>query len=242
MLVFISWSGERSKHAAAALAQWLDRVIQAAEPWISTDVAKGSRWGAEIANRLERSRVGIVCLTPENLESRWILFEAGALSKTSGAYVCTFLVGLSPEDVEPPLSQFQHTTTEKADVKRLVFTINRAVESAGERSVPEPVLNETFEMFWPALEKSLRAVVDLPQVESVPPNDAVLKEMLVTLQRVERQLTQGETPSPATTNSALDSSLDELASSELISRSLKTSNPSVKDLLALQNVLKRFNE
>jgi hypothetical protein len=81
MLVFISWSGLRSKHVAEALEDWLAQVIQAVEPWISQDIDKGSRWGAEIADRLERSKVGIICLTKNNLNSKWIHYEAGALSK-----------------------------------------------------------------------------------------------------------------------------------------------------------------
>jgi hypothetical protein len=59
MKVFISWSGERSRKVAEALQQWLPRVIQATEPWISTEISKGSRWGPEISSRLEESRIGI---------------------------------------------------------------------------------------------------------------------------------------------------------------------------------------
>jgi hypothetical protein len=69
-----------------------------------------------VADRLEQCRVGIICMTPENLESRWILFEAGALSKTKEAHVCTLLVGLTPAEVKPPLAQFQHTMMERADI------------------------------------------------------------------------------------------------------------------------------
>lgn len=75
MLVFLSWSGDRSKAVAEALAAWLGQVVQAVEPWLSRDIAKGTRWGSEVADRLEKSRVGIVCLTPENLDAPWILFE-----------------------------------------------------------------------------------------------------------------------------------------------------------------------
>ncbi len=83
MKVFISWSGERSKAVAQAWHDWLPNVIQAVEPWMSeTDIAKGARWGMDMARELDETRVGIICLTPENLNAPWILFEAGALSKT----------------------------------------------------------------------------------------------------------------------------------------------------------------
>lgn len=81
MLVFLSWSGSRSKAVAETFSKWIVQVIQAVEPWISSDIEKGARWNSEVAARLEQSRVGIICLTKENLDAKWILFESGALSK-----------------------------------------------------------------------------------------------------------------------------------------------------------------
>ena len=81
MKVFISWSGETSKGLAEALREWLPAVIQAVNPYFSPDdVSKGSRWSSEISKELEDSAIGIICLTKENLEAPWIMFEAGALS------------------------------------------------------------------------------------------------------------------------------------------------------------------
>ena len=96
MKVFLSWSGQRSKAVADLLAKWTPHVIQAVEPWISSAIDKGARWQSETAARLEDVKVGIVCLTPGNLSEPWILFEAGALSKTTGSSVCTFLFDLYP--------------------------------------------------------------------------------------------------------------------------------------------------
>ena len=60
MKVFLSWSGIRSKLMADALRDWLPLVIQAVEPWLSeSDIEKGVRWGPDISDRLEESRVGI---------------------------------------------------------------------------------------------------------------------------------------------------------------------------------------
>src|SRR5687767_13125889 len=99
--IFISWSGEPSRKVAEALHGWLPMVIQAATPWMSnSDIEKGQRWGNEIAARLSQIDIGIVCLTPDNLNSPWLLFEAGAISKEmQRGRVCTYLVDLRPEDV-----------------------------------------------------------------------------------------------------------------------------------------------
>src|SRR6267154_4034636 len=92
--VFISWSGKRSLGVAKKLRNWPPTVVQAARPWMSdTDIEKGTRGLNEIANALNGIKVGIVCLTPENLNEPWLLFEAGALSKTiteDKSRLCTY--------------------------------------------------------------------------------------------------------------------------------------------------------
>ncbi len=108
MRIFISWSGERSKALAEVLRQWLPGVIQAVQPYYSPDdITKGARWSEEIAKVLEESRVGIICLTRENLDAPWIVFEAGALSKKlEKSKVSPILFGVEPTDLTGPLIQF----------------------------------------------------------------------------------------------------------------------------------------
>ena len=152
MKVFISWSGDRSRRAAEELKAWLQRVIQSVDPWVSPDIAKGARWGEEVARELEAAKVGIFCLTAENKEAPWLLFEAGAVSKTKDAHVCTLLIGVAPSEVSYPLAQFQHTLAEESQMFGLLQTINAAVERTGGRALAEAVLRESFDAWWPKLE------------------------------------------------------------------------------------------
>jgi hypothetical protein len=155
MNIFISWSGHRSKFVAESLREWLPKVIQSLNPWISSsDVTKGSRWQIEIAQKLEKSNFGIICLTPENMNEPWILFESGALSKTLGSSrVCPLLIELTPTDITGPLSQFQLTKLTKDDFFSLLKNINKEM---GEISLPEERINETFEKWWPDLSNILK--------------------------------------------------------------------------------------
>lgn len=155
MDVFISWSGERSRAAAEALRGWLPKIINAIKPWLSSaDIDKGARWSTDVASRLEGAKAGIICLTPSNLHSDWILFEAGALSKTfQNTYVCPFLIGLEPSDVKPPLAQFQATKAEKDDVLKLLKTLNSAL---GDNALPETHIEEAFDVWWPKLDSQLK--------------------------------------------------------------------------------------
>jgi hypothetical protein len=155
--VFISWSGERSKLIAEALREWLPMVVQLVKPWMSSqDIDKGSRGLVEMAQALNSIKVGITCLTPENLTSPWILYEAGCLSKTidDSTRLCTYLLGgLQNKDIEPPLSQFQHTNANVKDTRALVHTVNKAV--GGEDALSEKTLDSIFAQFWPKLEEQL---------------------------------------------------------------------------------------
>jgi len=177
--VFISWSGNRSRHVAEALHEWLPMVIQAAKPFLSKrDIDKGSRWHIELARALEVTKVGVVCLTPENTSAPWLLFEAGALSKTvdRGTLVCTYLLaGFQPSDVPPPLSEFQATKSEKDETRQMIQSINKAIGSP----VSEHTLNKVFDAFWPMLEAKLSC---LPNPETnVPPRrklDDMVSELL----------------------------------------------------------------
>lgn len=155
MDIFISWSGARSLAVAEALRDWLPMVINAAKPFLSVaDIDKGARWNSEVAGRLEKSKAGIICLTPGNMGSHWLLFEAGALSKTvSNTYVCPLLIGLKPADVKGPLAQFQFTSTSKSDMLSLFKTLNSALSEA---ALPEAQIQRAFGLVWPQLEYQLK--------------------------------------------------------------------------------------
>jgi hypothetical protein len=95
-----------------------------------TDLDKGSRWASGIGEGLEDTDAGVSILTPENLTSPWLNFEAGAIGKAFGqSRVMTFLIGLGPGDVPQPLGQFQHTSRTKADVLKMVTDLNKLSES-----------------------------------------------------------------------------------------------------------------
>ena len=52
-------------------------VVSYVEPWLSdADIEAGERWGQSIATELAASNFGIVCITSENVNSPWVLFEA----------------------------------------------------------------------------------------------------------------------------------------------------------------------
>lgn len=196
MRVFLSWSGDSSRQAALVLRDWIPKVIQSVAPWMSfEDIGKGKRWGGELARELDESRFGIICLTPDNLHSAWIHFEAGAVAKSiAGSLeqgrVTPLLLGVQPSAMPGPLAHFQATTFDSADFYRLMTDLNGATESP----LSERLLSESFDMWWPSLNTSIqdlltRLTVDPNGVESKPPPQAeLLEEILTSVRSQERQL------------------------------------------------------
>ncbi|WP_160160850.1 TIR domain-containing protein [Actinomadura sp. K4S16] len=190
MKVFLSWSGDKSKAVAEVLKTWLPDVIQAIEPWVSSqDIAKGSRGLKELADELKGSDFGIVCITSDNQDAKWINFEAGALSKiVEGSYVVPFLLDINVQDLSGPLAQFQATrSNSKEDVKKLIFDINEAL---GANSISVERLERAFERNWEDLDSSLRGVREQSQrpMKASRSDSEILAEILVLVRQQERRL------------------------------------------------------
>jgi hypothetical protein len=190
MKVFISWSGERSKLVAELLDDWIQCVIQAVDPWMSSkDIDRGALWFTEISDQLANTTVGIVCLTKENKNKPWILFESGALAKgLSSNRVCTFLIDLAPTDLENPLAQFNHTFPTRDSLWELVRTINI---TAKENSLKESILARVYDTYWPQFEESFAKIIDsTPEATAAPKrkNDDIMLDVLSTVRMLDRRL------------------------------------------------------
>lgn len=183
MKVFISWSGARSYAVALALRDWLPSVIQALQPWMSaTDIQRGSQWPLQVATHLAECDIGIICLTPENLNEKWILFEAGALSKVlDRAHVCTYLVGLEPSDLDWPLAMFQATVATQDSTRAMLQTLNSALGAAGIDAIR---LNNIFDVWWPRLEQRLQ---ELPVPDMITTPERTSRAMIEELLNLTRQ-------------------------------------------------------
>jgi hypothetical protein len=194
MDVFISWSGPRSRIVADALRSWLPSVLQAVDPWLSSaDIDAGSRWHQELGSRLSTSNFGVICLTPENQSNKWLLYEAGALSKSvESARVVPYLVGLRKADVDGPLSHFQSVEADKDGTFELLRSLNAVLSTGAGRALLEANLARAFEVWWPELDLSLQKARDMstentPEVAGRATEDMVL-EIVENTRSVSRRL------------------------------------------------------
>lgn len=141
------------------LGPWLSRVFQAIRPLISSkDIRAGSRWPIELAKLLDESQFGILCVTRENMNAPWLLFEAGALSKSlDEGRVIPYLLDLEASDLRGPLSQFQAVVADEKGTRQLVQAI---AEAHPLNLRPVELLNDVFSTWWPKLRSQLEELVN----------------------------------------------------------------------------------
>src|SRR5215471_20681854 len=159
MNIFISWSGERSNRAALGLRSLLEAVFQrAVQVFISEYIGPGENWVQRIQEELKQSQIGIVCLTYDNFQTPWLLFEAGAaaIALGSGRILVPYAVDELPDAADrSPLAMFQRARADHDGTYRLVQKINQA------RKDPEDTKNlqKYFEKWWTDLDETIK---DLP--------------------------------------------------------------------------------
>lgn len=184
MRVFLSWSGQQSHDMAQALNEWLPHVINAVKPWLSSqDIDKGARWFEEIGNTLQESSFGIICLTAENIKAPWILFEAGALSKSLGqSKVCPLLTNIKNADLQGPLAQFNTAGVSKDEILKLLKSLNSNLNADQART--ESQLDEAFNVWWPKLESKIESIANAnnyggsEEKKKKRPTEDILEEIL----------------------------------------------------------------
>jgi len=184
MEIFICWSGPVSKKVAELIYNWLQNMFHVVKPWLSEyDIDKGDHWNDVLDSKLQNSNFGLVCLTPDNLNNPWVLYETGSISKSLKGRTWTLLYRLKPADIKGPLSRFQHTVAEKNDILQLVQSINHILDN---ESLNEKRLLSQFEKWWPDLESGLDGINNsiIEASTTKPRSDReILEEMLEILRK-----------------------------------------------------------
>jgi hypothetical protein len=165
MDVFLSWSGTHSHEIALFLRDWLQEVLPGCKPWVSSeDIAKGTRWSDALHTQLDKTQICLVCVTPENVLSPWLYYEAGYIANKLGVTaVCPYLVGVPAKLVTgTPLGLYQCTQADKADTLKLIRDLNRLLAEPHDTRL----LEGNFQAKWPQLKRRIEKVLEgLTEVE-----------------------------------------------------------------------------
>ena len=193
--VFLAWSGPVSYKMAELLKDNLSLFVRNVDIFMSEDIGKGKRWESEIAKALGSTKFGILCLTPENLNSEWIHFEAGALSKTvdDSTHVCPLLIDVQKSELKEPLASFQATLFDKEEFRKLV----KALAHVCGDSLEEGQYTRLMDGLWPKIEESINMLkAELAEARrkkgkpegTKPQVDPLLEEVVVRIREQGRLL------------------------------------------------------
>ena len=192
MNIFLAWSGRASHQLALRMREWLPSIIQSIEPFLSSeDIGKGQKWASEVGAKLDDTHCALLCLTPTNLDSTWIHFEAGAVLKKVGqAHVSGLLLDVNMTQIQFPLQQFQHTALTRDDLWKLMKDLNKLCAP----SLEESRLLKYFNQNYPELENGLvdvrKTLVKEQEGRAKPQRktDDILADILSTQQAMASRL------------------------------------------------------
>lgn len=159
-------------------------VLQFTRPWVSDkDIAAGGRWGQDIAVELQDCHFGITCVTPENKTAEWLLFEAGALSKSMAeSRVVPLLFEMDLSELTGPLAQFQAKKLDREGIESLMVTIN----SCADNKLDGPLFTQLVDALYPKLEERIIKIVPLPGGPAKKPAiNEVLEELVTAVRSLE---------------------------------------------------------
>ena len=124
--IFLSWSGDKSKKLANVFKTYVADILPKADFYFSPDDLKGGeKWRQSIEEGLNNNTYGIIFLTPSNLTSKWIYFEAGAISKsTKQAKILPFLYKIDVTELGQPFSDYQCKSFSTDDILTTIHEIN----------------------------------------------------------------------------------------------------------------------
>jgi hypothetical protein len=177
--LFFCWSEQRSRALARALKEHLPTFIpglaadrEGTNLFMSDDIVKGSRWFDAVEMQLAKTDVGVVCITREGLRSGWIHFEAGALARTiqkkrrQGGALLTYLLGVRPDELTGPLAEYQATSVERDDTRKLCAAIVNVMTRT--KSQEPPDWETAFDKNWGNFEAAVKAIGPLPAPDLIP--------------------------------------------------------------------------
>jgi len=192
--IFLCWAEDDSEQIARKIVNCLYNIF---EPDIKIffsehNIAGGSRWNHELAEALELHNFGLLCLTPNNLNSGAIHYEAGALGKHhNDSHVIPLLFNINNiVALQGPISFFQavDSNDEEKVVNNLFSEINKRLPE--DRRRQKERLERAFSEDWQkVLECSREFISQAPQEEAIDP---FREEVLTFIRDMRRETTNSK--------------------------------------------------
>ena len=154
--VALSFSGRKSREAAAAFQKFIASLLPHMEALIpEDDIALGEDWRLHLSSEVREADASILFVTKDNIDKPWLAYHSGYLSERGRVFL-VYLVDVAPADIPLPLATVESFESTREGTLAL---INRLVEGTG--GYPKQL--EVYEE-WPALARRLNEIRSLPPV------------------------------------------------------------------------------
>ena len=157
--IMISWSGALSRDIGIILRELLSVTSQATDIFLSAeDIKPGDNWQLAITEIIASCQIAIVCVTSENSDSPWLMYEFGVLTQKNNddilkRQVIPLLIDTDVKMLHSsPLLQYQTCDLSKEAIYNLVLQINKQLQDP----VMGSKLNELFNAIWPTFELKIQ--------------------------------------------------------------------------------------
>lgn len=154
--IFVSWSKRYSGEIATEIKNWIEYNIAQVSVFISHEIGVGDKWSRVIDEELVKADMGILVLTPENINSAWVLFESGAIYKTGK--VLPLLCGRDKGKIEGPLQGLNYAEFSKEGMTMLLRQINTqlglAMTENGIKNIVAGTWDDLYEKVLPLVNNS----------------------------------------------------------------------------------------
>lgn len=161
--IFISWSGDSSEKIARQLKESLEAEIFSGSDltcFVSTiGISSGTNWWNKIKKELKKCKLGILCITDENIKAPWIYFEAGAMTARSVPTIpILFCCNIQALDGSPIKANQGIEFQKKCQFLKMIDDINREMEllpisSSQLEVISNEAYNKLKEILKPTLEQ-----------------------------------------------------------------------------------------
>lgn len=157
MKVFVSWFEEKGRKVALVLSELLGNVLPFVEVGIAAqDIHNGSQWLSEVPGLLEKTEYAILILTAKDVDSPWVLLEAGYLLRAVDVgNIQVVMVDLAASDLSAPMGELNAISINKEDILKLTHSVNKRSQESGSQGVEEIELETFFDIHWPKCESDL---------------------------------------------------------------------------------------
>ena len=166
--IFISWSGDLGERIAGVFAGWLKGVLTNVEIFFSGDLSASSNWFKELIKNLEKSDLGIFCLTNSALSSTWMYYEAGFLNgkNKDKNYDFKHLIYPIQFKVDPTnanktlFSYIHHSDFDSNFGKKQIGNLIKDIAEHHLPSIEPKNIEQSFNNQWNSLYRKVKRIID----------------------------------------------------------------------------------